>query len=515
VQALPRLLILGTAVSLALASAHARPWTTARTEHFELLSDASESESRELLGKLEQFRAVVLRLFPLKQAREPRVSVVLFASDRQFTPYKPRYKGKPRDAAAIFSGWPDEAVIAMTTEYTMDITLRIVFHEYIHFLLHARGDFVPPWFDEGFAELFSTFSIRGDKFEIGRPIPEHVDVLRLNKFALGRLFAVRHEDAVYHMGDKVFYAESWGLLHFLMFGSHREAYLPKLARFLEATSAPDAIIDRSFNQAFGMSYDQMEDELRDYVFHGHCAISGGKLPLGDYSARIQFRPASDFERDVALLDLRWRLQESGGVAYELRQLAAAHPESPRPHEILAAIAEHDGDSAGAAEHWAKAAGLGSENSYPYVRLANNTLDQLLTGLSLDYRLPPALAEKLRGWLDRAVALTPDDAEANEALALVEALSGQPRVRVVNHVQALVPQMRDTSRTLLALALIRLQTKDYATCAKITAALRASPRVPPDIKSVASQIDRRVASLAAEPAGDAAGGEAPPPGSADH
>lgn len=58
---------------LSIASARER-WITARTEHFEMFSCASESESREMLNKLEQFRATVLATYSLPRFRDPQFS---------------------------------------------------------------------------------------------------------------------------------------------------------------------------------------------------------------------------------------------------------------------------------------------------------------------------------------------------------------------------------------------------------------------------------------------------------
>jgi hypothetical protein len=494
-NALPRLAFLLGVGLLSQSSAAAREkWIHARTEHFEMFSSASERESRELLSKLEQFRATVLTLFPLRLDREPRATVVLFATDREFKPYRPLYHGKSQDASGYFVGSADEAVIALAADGDFEATCEIIFHEYVHLLLRARGENQPPWLNEGLAELFSTFTIAKASFEMGREKPEHVTLLRQSRLMpLGRLFAVTQQSPEYNEGTRrdIFYAESWALLHFLFFGRDRMTYLPKLNRFVDLEAAPGAVPERCFREAFGMDYDDMESELRDYLRRGRYSISHGRLPLGDLSAQMRFRPAADFERDVALLNLRWRLQRSADTALRLRRMIQSHPDSPRPHEILAAVALQEGDTEGALEHWGRAAELGSDNAFVYLQLANEKLVQLSAESSLDFRMPANLAATLRGWLDRAVALSPDYLEAYESLAFVEALAERPRVKIINRVQEVVPQMRDTARTLYAFAVVRWRVKDYATSRAIIEKLLANPRLSPVLRRSTQRLNARL------------------------
>jgi hypothetical protein len=64
------------------------------------------------------------------------------------------------------------------------------------------------------------------------------------------------------MRQNIFYAESWALVHFLVCGRDRATYLPELRRFKELSAAPGRTIDGSFREAFGMSYEDMEANLR-------------------------------------------------------------------------------------------------------------------------------------------------------------------------------------------------------------------------------------------------------------
>jgi len=107
-------------------------WLYAKTEHFEIVGNAHDWQARDLVVRLEEFRESFLKLFPGAPFRDPRTTVVLFRSDRSFNPYKPLYKGKPKEISGICSSHEDEVVIGMSTEGDFDRTLRLILHEYVH-----------------------------------------------------------------------------------------------------------------------------------------------------------------------------------------------------------------------------------------------------------------------------------------------------------------------------------------------------------------------------------------------
>src|SRR5688572_2731941 len=104
---------------------------------------------------------------------------------------------------------------------------------------------LPPWFQEGFAECFSTLEIEGrdKKLRLGRAIGEHVALLNERRFMpLEQLFAVTHESREYNEQDRqgLFYAESWALVHYMMLGpeDRRIRFVEFLNGLNKGTPAP-------------------------------------------------------------------------------------------------------------------------------------------------------------------------------------------------------------------------------------------------------------------------------------
>jgi TonB family protein len=475
--------LLGTILSSASA---AERWLRARTAHFEMLSSASESESRRILTSLEQFRANFLASFPFRGASEPRTTIVLFDSDRQFRPYKPLYQGRPKEVAGFFLPGSDEVTIAMTTDVgggEMDVT-EVIFHEYVHLLLHVRDARLPVWLNEGLAELYSTFLVTGKNVEFGAAKDRHVEVLsRSALLPLTRLFAVNHNSPDYNESHRagIFYAQSWALTHFLVCGEDRSNG-PKLARFIENVSRSGET-EEGFREAFGADPKAFELALRRY-------FDGGRyykrtVPALLSNLEVKFAPATDLERELALANLRWRVHHSSDTAYRAHELLRQHPTAPRPHELLAAVAAHEGEMEIALDHWRAAAELKSDNPFVYVRLVREALSEFHGSAYIDTRLAAANILELRSLAERALMLNPEDADALEVTALVETLAETFYVPAINRVQDQVLKMRNPSRTLLALAIIRWRSGDHQTASEIIDVILSQRRADMPTRSAAN------------------------------
>jgi hypothetical protein len=481
-------------------------WRVARTEHFEVLSAASEKQTRRLLVDLEQFRASFLTNFALGAAHEPRVNVVLFNSERTFTPYKPVYRGKPKDVAGYFVGGVDEVTIALDLEGGGDEwgdPTEAIFHEYIHLLVHTRGLTLPLWLNEGLAELYSTFRVNGDTVEFGRPKDLYVAVLSQGALMpMQRLTAVDETAPEYNEEERagIFYAQSWALAHFLVCGTDR-TNAARLGRYLTALANPTADgKDGTLREVFGKDFDLLEDKLRAYLQGGSYYTRRAPAPLKLAPSAITMRLATDLERDCALLNLRWRVHRGDGDLGAARHVARENPGAPRPRELVAIMALAEGDVALATESWERAAELGTENAFALVQAVRIKLAEFGPAAEPAQRLAPAELAKVRHWIDGVLERSPLCDEAIEQLAWIEARAPEVRVPAVQRVQGRANQMKDRDPTLLALALIRWRLGDPATARAITDAILESRRALPSLKAAAREMREHFESAgAAKPA----------------
>jgi TonB family protein len=491
----------------------AEQWLRGQSEHFEMYSSATEDQSRRILVGLEEFRANFLGLFPLHGASEPRTTVVVFESDSGFRRYKPQYKGKPKDVSGYFIPASDEVMIAMTSEShdEDDDPRRVIYHEYVHLLLNTRDAKFPLWLNEGIAEVFSTFKVENGKVEYGQPIANHVLLLRHHSFLpLPQLFNVTHESPDYNEDDRMgsFYAESWALTHFLLFGADK-ANAARLNQFI-GRLRQGAEVESSFREAFGTSYQTMETALRRYLEGGDYYKRGAPAVARNIPAT--FRKASEVERDFALLNLRWRVHGDDAAAAQAFALLEKEPNNPRPHELLAAVAMQSGDSVAALEHWRRAAELNSDNPWVYVQLLKEALAPREGATMIDIRLGADVIEPWRGWANRALTLSPDDSEAIELALTVEALAEKMDVRLINRLQPKVEGMRDPARAFLALAIVHWHAKDFEGTRRILGLVDILPKADSRARATAGALRYRLPQT--EAAGEGPGAKATDPTKVD-
>jgi hypothetical protein len=348
------------------------------------------------------------------------------------------------------------------------------------------------WLNEGLAELFSTFRVSGETVEYGHPKDHYVYALNSGAtMSMAKMMAVTESSPEYNEEHRagLFYAQSWALAHFLVWGEDRKN-AARISQYLNLVGGPVSGKDVTFAEVFGADFATLENKLSTYLQGGRYYQRRGPVPLKGLAAKIAVRAATDLERDFALLNLRWRVHRSGDAMLAALKLAEKYPDSSRPRELLAAIAANDGDGTRAFERWQEAAERNAENSFVYVQGARAKLLDIGLLADPDGRLSDADSAQLRHWLDRAAVLSPLYEDVVEMIALVEARSLQFRVPVVNQIQMRVSQLKDPNPTLLSLAIIRWRANDIPTATEITKTVIASSVARPETKTAARLLQLR-------------------------
>jgi tetratricopeptide (TPR) repeat protein len=248
----------------AVSANAADKWTRVQSKNFLLVGSATENEIREVAEGLEVFRTSFSKFFEVKNGPSVPTTVVVFRSDQAFKPFKPVYQGKPANVAGYFQPGQDTNFIALAAD--MD-TPRVIYHELVHRLLSDNLGGLPLWFQEGFAECFSSIKIigRDKKVQIGNALAEHVELLNQRNFMpLEKLFAIAHGSKEYNEEEKqgLFYAESWAFVHYMMFDSaERRA---QFMTFLNGISngAPTAQV---FQQVFKTDLPTFQKTFEAYI----------------------------------------------------------------------------------------------------------------------------------------------------------------------------------------------------------------------------------------------------------
>jgi tetratricopeptide (TPR) repeat protein len=392
-------------VSLPAPLAAKETWTSVRSKNFLLVGNASEKDIRKVGVRLEQFREVFSRLFTTLNVNSPiPTTVVVFKNDESYRPFKPN-----ANTAGYFQPGPDVNYITLKLDndlHSQQDAFTIIFHEYTHLLVKNTSGNVPTWFNEGLAEYYSTFSISDDqKVVMGRPIANHVYLLRENKMLpLRTLFQVDQKSPYYNERDKqsIFYAESWALIHYLILGKDGQR-MSQLGKFVELISA-NVPMEKAFQQAFAMSFENMEQELRAYIQRDRYPILTGNFTSKVvYDSAMQSGPVTEAESQAYLGDL---LLHSNRVDCEpyLQKALALDPDLAMAHASLGLLRVRQGKSDEARKNLERAIATNSQNYlihyyYAYALSREGNLDM---GTVMGFA--PESAVRMRAELKRAIEL---------------------------------------------------------------------------------------------------------------
>lgn len=304
------------------------------------------------------------------------------------------------------------------------------------------------------------------------------------------LFSVERSSAHYQHGvlQARFYAQSWLAVHYWMCNPEMfDGYL----RYLELWEHSDFSGLEAMEQAFGMNDVQMKKALEDYLKKGKYPFK--RIPLESRPKRVSlaFRKATPFEVDMGLENLHVRVVAPKDGEIRFMNLSDRYPDSPRPYETLAVLADFRSDQETSKEYFKKAISLGSKNSYVHVAYAGIELDRINVESSLDFRLRDAKTTALRKSLNLAIKNNPNHTTSIKYLAYLESIARKPRVSNIETVQRRIGSMRDRRETLLSLAVIRWRIEDYKTSRMILESLKRQKPLKGEAKRRMKKLENRL------------------------
>jgi len=492
-------LVLTLTLALTLAPANtaraAGTWLRLTSEHFDMLSCTSERSSRKMLVQLEQFREFFFKIIPQGRCYDPRPMILVFDTDRQYKPYESHGPdGRPVPSVGLFVKRPLESRILMVNEHIAQ-GLATIFHEYTHSLMHARlGEKIPPWFDEGLAQVYETFEVDGDKVTFGRVDTNNVYVLANERFLpLGTLFAVDGKSEYYNEQHQmsVFYADSWLLMHYAMCGNKSGVYdFDNMLRFMKESSLPGADTSRVFAGIFGSDYEKLEYALDDYMNAGSYTGFTSTVPARPIQDKITVRLATNEELEIELAGARWSSSGAADAGEIMSGLMNKYPDNPRVYEILAGMKMSEGEMAGATDYLRKAVEKKSTNPMVYVWLLQNYFsagpDLPPGGL-----LPADKAAEYTRLVDRALELAPDCMDACKMLAVIESQKADVRIGKMNEVLKALPDIKEPASTYLAVATVYWRLKRYSEAEAVINEMSKNPESSYYWKRKASELLRLI------------------------
>lgn len=452
-------------------------WVSVRTKNFFMIGNTGEKEIRQVALKLEQFREVFTRLFPKMRFNTPvPTTVVVFKSHSSYGPFKPH-----ANTAGYFQAGPDVNYITLTTELNgQQDPFDVIFHEYTHLLVNNTFENAPLWFNEGLAEYYSTFKMTDDrKVDLGYPIGNHVYLLRDNKMLpLRTLFEVDHKSPHYNESKKqgIFYAQSWALMHYLLIG--KTGKVEQLGKFLDLQNA-HVPMDEAFQESFGMPYEAMEKDLRNYVKQSRYNVINGhfenKLQL---DTNAEATPLTEAEAQAYLGDLLLHSYRKDAYTY-LQKALKLDPNLGMAHASLGMAYFREGKVDEARASLERAVALNSQNYLAHYYYAF-TLSRTTPESEPVSEYTPEALKKIREHLQKAIALRPDYPESYNLLAFVSLVSGENMSEAIDSLKKALsasPGRHDFSFTL---AQLYVRNGDYKTARQMLEQLTKST-APEDLR----------------------------------
>lgn len=264
-------------------------WIFVKTENFTIFSSANEEIATNIGIKLERLRKTLTLITSVKNVNSPVPTwIYIFQDNKSLKPYLFDLYGKTPNLDGYFITHDEGNYIAISAQ---DQAMRTILHEYIHFFINNNMPEVPLWFNEGFAEYYSTFQSENNSAKIGLPVRTHVEFLQSSSLLpLNELFSIG-QGSIYYSEEttqNIFYAQSWLFVHYLLRGKNG-ALKPKLNQYLTYLKRGQSS-DEAFQKSFQMDYKNLQKDLKSYLMKGsfnYIQLSSAELLI---SPQVQMRP---------------------------------------------------------------------------------------------------------------------------------------------------------------------------------------------------------------------------------
>ena len=276
-------LLFAAAASTATFARDSEPkWVRVSSAHFAVLTDAGEKKGREVSLRLEQMREVFGQLFLKTKVQMPEpLDVIALQSDEEYIRVAPLRQGRPISAPGFF--WPGGDRNYIVLDLAAEDSWRAVSHDFARLFLSFNYPPTQDWFDEGFAQYFSSLKLGDSQAQIGGdpvqglpwnhalpgpsadsvPPKSFAELLNEPWLPLPALFAIRSGPSGY---PPMFYAQSWIVMHYLL----NQNKLSEAGTYFGLVQIRKVPVEQAIQQAFGMSPAQLEEAVKDY-FHAFAS----------------------------------------------------------------------------------------------------------------------------------------------------------------------------------------------------------------------------------------------------
>ncbi len=349
----------------AAAFADRSDWREMAVGHFDLFSTMNDTGTRYVAQQLQIFEETLGQMLQTGDRLPDTPTRVYLLSDRDFNQYAAFRPG----LGGFFLERPFGNIMVVDAGKSFDIVRVSLFHEFIHYIQRSTStQAMPPWFVEGYAELFSGYRLKGKRLNIGE-LPAGVGLRRDQWIPVARLLAVKKADPEYQ-GERLspqFYGESWALVHLLLFddstlGAPTRRYLQLMD---EGFPEPDA-----FTAAFPFDKAALDARLQKFLDHAVIHVKVFGLRDDVVTEQGSLRRLTAAQADTEMARLVWQLNRPKDVVSELANKALAERPADRSvRALVARIAASPGDPRSIEDLVATFSGGGLDDSQARIDVA--------------------------------------------------------------------------------------------------------------------------------------------------
>lgn len=394
-------------------------WVEVHSPNFSVITDAGEKRGREAAMRFEQMRAVFGTLVTQAKVSLPvPLQIVAFRNTKELRQVAPLFHGKPTQVAGLFQAGGDRSFIML--DMSDENPWTVVFHEYAHQLMNANlKDAYDPWFEEGFAEYFSSIEVDGKQAQVGLvPDEDYLILQQVGMMKVADLFKVQHYSETYNDNGSnrtIFYAEAGMLLHYI----YDHQLLPRVAVYFESRYNKHASIEDAMQQAFALTPAQFDQTLRDYVQSGGYRYYAIPAPTQISEKTYTSHALSKADANAVIADIHLHsLDHHEQAVTEFQEVLKADPKNAAACRGLGYFYMDKQDYSHAAEYFQRASQ--SDSKDPRVHYYNALLMARQSGFSSTADLPSLTRE-----IETSISLDPNFADSYALLAFAQTTSGDP------------------------------------------------------------------------------------------
>jgi hypothetical protein len=411
-------LVFAFALLAGRGAAAADQWIEVKSAHFTITSNAGKGPTSTLAWQLEQMRSEIAALWPWAKL-DLNTPLVIFAlkDEASLKALAPVYWEKKNGGEGVVSAWMSgygRTFLAVRTDVEQDAKRHVnpyassYFAYFSLILQQSLPHRLPPWVARGLAAVMSNTVIDDKSVLFGPPAPWYLQELHNGRhITVADLVAAPYGSPLLS-GDTLylFDAESWSLVHYLMFGDSG-AHAERFGKYLSATSSGVAS-NVAFAETVGKAGD-VQTSLRAYVdrnVYSYKALQVDASVKKEAFAATPVAPADAAARRALFHVAMQRPAEARALIEDARKAGGA-----ADAEVADAMRlDQDDKQDDAVAAYTRAVDAGTTDAYAHYRLAT-----LLWRRDADRDL----LTRIRGLVAKAAALNTRYAAAYDFLASLD------------------------------------------------------------------------------------------------